>query len=123
MRVPRTLSRDRERQGSCLIGSARFGQDTRRLHPRAAVRVAARREHGGRRDRDRILGPPGFGQHLSRPQPGLQRRHVGEGVLWPVGGGQQTVRNMLRRFEVTGTDQGEQQVICRPRVIACHAQY
>lgn len=57
MCVPRTPSRDRERQGSCLIGGARFGQDTRRLHPRAAVRVAARRAHGGLRDRDRILSP------------------------------------------------------------------
>jgi hypothetical protein len=39
-----------------------------------------------------------------------------EAVLWPVGGGQLTGPNMLRRFEVTGTNQGEQQVICRPRI-------
>jgi hypothetical protein len=52
--------------------------------------------------RDRLIAQARLGKHLTRPQPGPQRRHAGKARARLVSGGQQVIRYPRRRLKMRG---------------------
>jgi len=71
-----------------------------------------------RTTRDGIVAEVSLDKYLSRPQPGLQRRHASKASARLVSGGEQIACHLRRRLEVRGAHQRKAQIIGRPGI--CH---